>query len=259
MTGKILVERNGLIATVLINKPEQLNALDRSMWQELGDVCVALDTDSTVRCLILRGASHKAFTVGADVKMFATERGHPTQARAYDHIMRLALAAVRDHAHPVVAAIEGLCLGGGLALAAMADLRLCGQGSRFGIPVHKLGLPMPAPEINAVMRLVGHARMLEILLEARIFDAAEALAIGLVNRVVADNAVEAEAIATAQRIVAGAPLVNLWHKRFIRKMQVSYNLTAEELNECYQFFNTEDYQEGLRAFHNKRTPVFTGR
>ena len=263
MTKRILVEHNGPIVTILLNKPERLNALDRSMWQELGDVCEVLNTETTVRCIILRGSDKRAFTAGADVTMFEAERGNPEQAQSYDSTMHRTLNIVYHHTHPVIAAIEGLCLGGGLALAAMADLRLCGKGSQFGIPVSKLGLPMPRPEINAIMRLVGHARMLEILLEARIFQAAEALAMGLVNRVVADHTVEAEAVATAQRIIAGAPLVHRWHRDHIRQQlekhgAYSTSLTDDSQESDYKFFNTEDYREGLRAFHQKRSSVFRG-
>ena len=262
MSERILVKHDGPIVTVVLNKPERLNALDRSMWQELGDVCEILSENSTVRCLILRGAEKRAFTAGADVTRFEVERGNPEQARIYDTTMHRALRAVRYHAHPVIAAIEGLCLGGGLALAAMADLRLCGQGSKFGIPVSKLGLPMPQSEIVNIMRLVGHARMLEILLEARIFNAAEALAMGLVNRVCADHKVEAEAIATAQRIAVGAPLVHRWHRHYIRQLLESYmphSVKDPARESDYQFFDTEDYREGLRAFQDKRPSVFIGR
>ncbi len=262
MTEKILVKHDGSIVTVLLNKPERYNALDRSMWEELGDVCEGLGKNTAIRCIILRGAGKRAFTAGADVTMFEAERGNPEQARTYDDSMHRALAVVHNNAHPVIAAIEGLCLGAGLALAAMADMRLCGKGSRFGIPVSKLGLPMPKQEINAIMRLVGHARLLEILLEARIFDAAEALAMGLMNRVVAS--VESEAIATAQRIAVGAPLVHRWHRHYIRQLleletHGPHAMTDYARESDYQFFDTEDYREGLRAFQHKRPSVFLGR
>ncbi len=259
MTKGILVACDGPIATVLLNRPEQLNALDRSMWQSLGDICEGLGREATLRCLILCGAGGRAFAAGADINTFATERGDPEQAKVYDRTMRRALAIVRDHPYPVVAAIDGLCLGGGLALAAVADLRLCGKSSRFGVPVSRLGLPLPLPEIEVIMRLVGPARMLEILLEAQIFGASEALAKGLVHRVVEDDMVGAEAIATAQRIVDGAPLVNRWHRRFVRRLFDPRPIAAAELDECYHFFDTEDYREGLTAFREKRLPVFKGR
>ncbi|KAF0114940.1 MAG: Enoyl-CoA hydratase / short chain enoyl-CoA hydratase [Rhodospirillaceae bacterium] len=258
-TDAIVVARDGPIATVFLNRPERRNALDRSMWQTLGDVCAALGQDSSLRCLILRGTGGKAFAAGADIDTFETERGDPATARTYDRIMRRALAAVRDHPYPVVAAIEGACLGGGLALAAVADLRLCGQGSRFGVPVSRLGLPMPIPEIETIMRLTGPAPMLEILLEARIFGAEKAFALGLVHRVVADDAVGTEAFATAQRIAAGAPLVHRWHRRFVRRLLDPTPVTDADLEEGHRFFDTEDYREGLAAFREKRAPLFKGK
>jgi enoyl-CoA hydratase len=161
--------------------------------------------------------------------------------------------------HPTVAMIRGACVGGGLEIAAMCDLRICGQSSRFGIPVNRLGLTMAYGELMGLLALVGRAVALEILLEGRVFDAEEAYRKGLVNRVVADGQVEDEAYATARRIAEGAPLVNRWHKQFIERLAVRADLAASEWDEGYACFDTEDYREGVAAFTAKRKPAFKGK
>lgn len=259
MADLVLTSRDGAIVAVLLNRPERLNALGLRSWQELGDALADLAADDEIRCIVLRGADGRAFASGADIGEFEAERSDPDQAKAYDRVMRRALTFVRDSPHPVIAAIEGPCIGAGLALAANCDVRICATGSRFGVPVSRLGLPMPYPEIESIQRLVGPGWMAEILLEARIFGAEEALAMGLVNRVVPDDCVADEAMTSARRIAAGAPLVNRWHRRFIRRLLEHRPLTEAELEECYAFFATEDYREGLDAFKAKRPPDFKGR
>src|SRR4029453_4256895 len=161
-------------------------------------------------------------------------------------------AALDGCPHPVVAMIHGVCVGGGLEVAALADLRICGALSRFGVPIAKLGLTMAYPEIEGLGRLVGEATAMEILLEGRVFDAPEALAKGLVNKVVPDADVESEALATARRIAEGAPLVARWDKKFARRLRSAVPLSADELDEGFASFGTDDFQEGRLAFVEKR-------
>jgi enoyl-CoA hydratase/carnithine racemase len=168
-------------------------------------------------------------------------------------------AALKTCRHPTVALIEGVCVGGGLEIAALCDLRICGESSRFGVPINRLGLVMAYPEIDGLRRLVGPAAALEILLEGRVFGAAEAREKGLVTRVVADDQVEAEAYETARRIAAGAPLVARWHKRFLARLEDPAPLSAAELEEGYDCYDTEDFRIGTRAFLAKTTPRFEGR
>src|SRR5204862_300057 len=182
---RILVEREGRIATVVLNRPEKLNALTKGMWHLLGEAITALDRDESVRCIIIRGAGEKAFSPGNDIGEFATERANKTQATEYGHAMHTTAGALARCRHPLVAQIHGICVGGGLEIAALCDLRICGASSRFGAPIKNLGLVMAYPEMEPLVRLVGAAVALEILLEGRIFDAQEALAKRLVTRVVA--------------------------------------------------------------------------
>ena len=258
MTEAILVEREGAIATVVINRPEKLNALTRPMWKRLGEVFGELSADDAVRCIVIRGAGEKAFAPGNDISEFASERSNVEQARAYGEDMRRTIEAIAGCRHPVVAQIHGICVGGGLEIAGLADIRICGESSRFGVPINKLGLVMAYAEIGSLVSLAGEAVAMEILLEGRVFDAKEAFEKGLVTRVVPDEQVEKEARATAQRIAEGAPLVARWHKKFARRLRSPEPLTGDEYDEGFACFGTDDFQEGYRAFLEKRKPEFKG-
>ncbi|MBT5267514.1 MAG: enoyl-CoA hydratase/isomerase family protein, partial [Rhodospirillaceae bacterium] len=159
----VLVERNGHAATVILNRPEKLNALNKAMWVQLGEAMQALHHDEDLRCIVLRGAGDKAMGPGADIKEFETERANAAQAAEYGAIMHTAMASIGDCRHPVVAMIKGLCIGGALELSLMCDLRICGASSRFGIPINRLGLVMSYPEIEALIATVGRSTALEIL------------------------------------------------------------------------------------------------
>jgi enoyl-CoA hydratase len=258
-TELVQVLRDGAIATVVLNRPEKLNALTKAMWQALGDAITGLSADDDLRCIILRGAGEKAFSPGNDIAEFATERATKTQAIAYGHAMHTTAKALANCRHPLVAQIHGVCVGGGLEIAALCDLRICGESSRFGAPIKNLGLTMAYPEMAPLVRLVGAAIALEILLEGRIFDAAEAKEKRLVTRVVPDSEVAAEARATAERIAEGAPLVARWHKKFAHRLADPRPLTAAEADECFDCFDTEDFRIGYAAFLAKKKPEFTGR
>lgn len=258
MTDPVLVERDGHIATVILNRPEKLNALNKATWRRLGEVVTELSAEPSLRCLVLRGAGGKAFASGADITEFEAERADPAAARAYAEATEAAMGAIGACPHPTVALIEGACIGGGLEIAMRCDLRIAGVSSRFGIPANRLGLVIGYAELEALMAAVGRARALEILLEARIFGAEEASAKGLVHRVVPDAEVADEAYATARRIAAGAPLVNRWHKAFMRRLARPEPLTQEERDEAFACYASADYKEGWQAFLGKRKPEFQG-
>ena len=190
MSDHILIERAGAIATVVLNRPEKLNALTKAMWGDLGAALEALSAEDDLRCVILRGAGGKSFSPGNDISEFETSRSTPEQAKAYGVILHRTLTALRSCRHPTLAQIDGICVGGGLEIAALCDLRICGQSSRFGVPINRLGLVMAYPEIDGLQAVWSDAAAaLEILLEGRVFGAAEAFDKGLVTRVVADDAV----------------------------------------------------------------------
>lgn len=257
MTDPILVSRDGAIATVTLNNPERLNALNLAAWRGLGDAMLALNDDRAVRCIVLRGAG-AAFAAGANIAEFENERANAQQAYDYDQIVHRGTRAIAQSPHPTLAMIMGACVGGGLEVAAMCDIRICGESSRFGIPINRLGLTIAYDELQALVELVGRSTALEILLEGRVFGAAEALQKGLVNRVVPDAQVEHEALATARRIAEGAPLVNRWHKEFVRRLARGAPTQAED-QAAYACYETADFREGVAAFLAKRKPQFQGR
>jgi enoyl-CoA hydratase/carnithine racemase len=259
MADQVLVEREDGIVTVVLNRPEKLNALNKAMWQGLRDAFGALEADDSLRAIVLRGAGEKAFAPGADIGEFELERANSAQAREYGKLMHEVMRRIDQCRHPTVALIHGLCVGGGLEIAMLCDIRICGEGSRFGVPINRIGVTMGYPEISALIARVGRAVALEILLEGRVFGAAEALAKGLVTRVVPDDKVAEEAYDAARRIASGAPLVNRWHKKFARRVLDPRPLTPEEFDEPYRTFDTADFQNGFRSFLAKRAPAFEGR
>ena len=258
MGGTVSFHKDGAIATVVIENPGRLNALSLPMWRQLMDAFAALSSDDALRCVVVCGAG-EAFAAGADIAEFENERYDVASARQYGKVVHAALEAISACPHPVIALIKGPCVGGGLEIAARVDLRICGETSRFGIPVNRLGAVVAYQEMRPLLQIAGPAAVLEILLEGTILNAAEADKKGLVNRVVADADVEKEVYATANRIAAGAPLVARWHKKFVRRLLDPKPLGAAELEDNYACFATEDFQTGYRSFLDKSKPVFKGR
>jgi enoyl-CoA hydratase/carnithine racemase len=261
MVATVLVTRNGVIATVALHNPEKLNALTVSMWKALKRELESLSADESLRCVVVRGHGTAAFAAGADVTEFARVRDNAEQGRVYHRqYVAGALEAVAACRHPTVAMIHGACAGGGLEIACQCDLRVAGESARLGVPIHRLGFPIAYDELAALLPLVGRAVALEMLVEGRMWAAREALAKGLVTRVVADADLDREAYETARHIADGAPLVARWHKRFVRKLSVQpVPLTEAEVDANFDYFGTEDYRIGYDAFINKRAPRFAGR
>jgi enoyl-CoA hydratase/carnithine racemase len=259
MSEEILSARDGDVATVTLSNPERMNALSLGMWEELGDIVRGLHADESLRCIVLRGAGEKAFAAGANISEFEKVRTNAKVAKEYGEKIDGTMRAIAECRHPTLALIQGVCVGGGLEIASMCDLRICGASSRFGVPVNRLGLVMAYGEMQGLMLLVGRATALEIVLEGRVFGAEEAREKGLVNRVVPDDKVIEEAYATARRIADGAPLAARWHKRFINRLGDPRPLTEAERNESYACFDTEDFHIGYRAFLAKKKPEFKGK
>ena len=259
MSDQIYVTRDGPIATVALNRPEKLNAISVAMSRRLREIMEECDRDETLRCVVLRGTGGRAFSVGADIAEFEAMRSSAAKAREYARVGTPAFHSVRACRHPVIALIQGLCVGGGFGLAALCDIKVCGESSRFGVPIKRLGLVESHDELEAVVRAIGAGPTLEILLTGDLLNAAGALRIGFVNRVVPDGCVEEETYAMAGRIAEGAPLAARWHKRFVYDLVARRPLTDEERDVAYHCFDTQDFQIGYRAFLAKTTPRFVGR
>ena len=259
MTDLVLLERDGEIAKITLNQPAKLNAINNRMWIRLREIFVELDADHDLRCVIVAGAGERAFSVGADISEFEENRSTVEKARRYHERTHGAMQTIISCRHPVIAQIRGLCVGGGLELATICDLRICGQGACFGIPVKRLGLVVSHAELAPLVDLIGPANALEILLEGKILGAEDALRMGLVNRIVPDAEVEREALASAASIAEGAPLVARWHKKFTRRLLRPEPISEAELDESFRCFETADFRAGYQAFLAKTKPAFRGR
>lgn len=254
----ILVSREGTIGRVTLNRPEVRNALNLPMWDALKDTMRALSAEDALRCVVLRGEGGN-FSAGADIKSFAAERGSRAQEDHYARVLHDSMQSIRACRHPVVAQLQGICIGGGAGIASMCDFRVGGEGIRLGITARNLGIWYPYAEIDPLIELAGTGVAAELLIEGRIFTGREAYEKGLLSRVVADDAVEREAMALAERISTGSPLAARFHKAAIRKLRGPLPVTAAEELAANAFVETEDFRNAARAFMEKRKPDFTGR
>ena len=248
---------DGRIATVTLATPGKLNALSVASWDALRDAFADLSAGTSARVIVLRGAGGN-FAAGADISEFTTVRSNvELGTRYHEETVKGALDAIAACPVPSVALIEGACVGGGLEIACSCDLRIAGTSARFGVPINRLGFPLAHSELAAMLGLVSRSVALEILLEGRVFGAAEAYTKGLLTRVVDDGEVVAEAYAAAARIAAGSPMAARANKRWIRRLApMQERLSAEEIREHFAFFDSADYGEGVRAFLAKTTPEF---
>ena len=258
MASEIICELNGQIAFVTLSNPGKLNALDVAMWNALRDRFEALSKNEDLRCVILRGADGN-FAAGADIQEFAKVRNTLSDGMRYHtETIASALRAITECLHPVIAAIDGVCIGGGLEIACACDIRIAAHTARFGIPVNRLGFPLAPAELQGLLALTGKAAALEILLEGRVFNAIEAKEKGLLQHVSDD--VTAQALVTALKIAQGAPLAARMNKQLVRRLSnPARSLDGQELTSAFSFLNTADYQEGIASFLEKRPPLFTGK
>ncbi len=256
--ARVTTSRDGGIVTVTLDHPGKMNVLDLAGWEKLGEVFEGLAGDDSVRCVIVEGAGEAAFSAGSDISGFAAHRSTPEQVTRYAAALRRGIGGVWDCPHPTVAVVEGLCVGGGLIIAACCDVRVCGESSRFGAPVNRLGATMAYEEMAPLLAVAGAGAVLEILLTGDLVDARRAREMGIANRIVPDGAVGEGGREVARRIAAGAPLVNRWHKKFVRRSGQGRPLAEAEREEAYQAFRTRDYREGIAAFMEKRAPRFEG-
>lgn len=247
---------NEFTVEVILNRPEKINALTKPMWKELGSTFRKLSKDKNLRCIVVRGAGGKSFSPGNDIGEFEKERSSSKLAKAYGKFLHGTLRVIQDCPIPTVALIEGICVGGGMEIAACCDIRICGKSSRFGVPIKRLGLTMAAKELEALLAITNYSTAMEILLEGRIMSSEEAYEKNLVNRVVSDSDVENEAYKTAQLICDGAPKVARWHKQFAKEIIKTGKVTSKLNNMGYKCYDTEDFQIGYKSFLTKTKPRF---
>jgi enoyl-CoA hydratase len=261
MTEPLLLHIEGAIATITFNRPERRNAITFDMWNHLQRLLVDVQENPQVRVIVLRGAGQEAFAAGADISEFATHRNNAAKATLYNAAFDAAMDMAEAVGKPTICLIMGACVGGGYELSTACDLRIAADNARFGVPIARLGLPVGFREMRRMVRLIGHAKTMELLLTADIIPASEALRIGLVQHVVPLDQVEDFTYTMARNIAALAPVVHRVHKEILQTVldnPALEGLTPAQRVLAMSPFDTEDFQEGWRAFLEKRTPQFRG-
>jgi enoyl-CoA hydratase/carnithine racemase len=259
-TDKMLSRKEGRVGYVIFNNPERHNAVSLDMWEAAGKMLDEFRSDSNIHVVVVTGAGGKAFVSGADISRFEKERSSEEAVAHYNAVVEKSYAAFYEFPKPTVAMIRGYCIGGGMGLATCCDLRICTEGSKFAVPAAKLGLGYGYAGLKRLVDVVGPSFAMEIFYTARQFSAAEALAMGLVNRVVPDGQLEHYVKDYAETIAGNAPLTIKAVKATIGEMMKDESRRdlqriAAAVDAC---FKSRDYVEGRKAFMEKRKPVFTG-
>jgi enoyl-CoA hydratase/carnithine racemase len=249
---------DGSTGWLILDRPDRRNALNASMWAEIPVLMRALDAHPDVRVIIIRGAGAEAFAAGADISEFGEARNDAAAAARYERLNGEAFAAIRQASHPVIAMVQGFCIGGGLALALAADLRIASRTALFALPPARLGLAYPLDGLRDLVATIGAAAAKDMIFTARRVKADEALSLGLINRIAEDA--EAETRALAAEIAEGAPLTITHAKRAIDFIteRPGHEDDADVAWHAARCFDSLDYSEGRAAFLEKRKPVFRG-
>jgi enoyl-CoA hydratase len=253
--------RRGSTGWLVLNRPERRNALSAEMWRAIPDLVQGFSDDVNVRAIAVRGEGDEAFAAGADISEFAANRDDADAARRYDAMTLSSFTALQHCRKPVLAVIDGYCIGGGLALALACDVRIASDRSTFALPPARLGLAYPLSGLRQLLAAVTAARAKELLFTARRIDGGEALRIGLIHSAVPAASLMAEAESFLAMIEANAPLSIAAAKGMINALSgvTPGNGTAELAALADACFDSADYQEGRRAFLEKRPPRFSGR
>lgn len=248
----------GATGWLVLNRPERRNALNAEMWSAIPPLMKALDENPAVRVIVIRGAGPEAFAAGADISEFGEARNDAAAAARYERLNGEAFAAIRGASKPVIAMVQGFCIGGGLAIALACDLRIADHTALFALPPARLGLAYPLDGLKDLVTTVGASAAKELIFTARRVKAEEALRLGLVNRIAAD--IEAETAALCAEIAEGAPFTITHAKRAIDFLsdRPGHEDDAEVAWLGQRCFDSEDYAEGRKAFAEKRKPVFRG-
>lgn len=258
---KVFTRKEGKVGYLIFNNPERRNAMSLDMWESCARFMTDFKNDPDIRVVVLTGAGDKAFIAGADISKFGEERASEAGVLKYNDAVEAAYASVHEFTKPTIAMIRGFCVGGGMGLASCTDLRICSDDSKFAVPAAKLGLGYGYPGVKRLMDVVGASFTKEIFFTARLFDAKEAKEMGLVNRIVPPQELEAFVKDYAETIAGNAPLTVDAIKFIVGEAdkdesQRDMKRCDDMVTEC---FRSADYQEGRAAFMEKRKPSFKGR
>jgi enoyl-CoA hydratase/carnithine racemase len=256
----LLLTQHEAIATLVLNRPAKHNALTLQMWRSLPRILRDLETNSTVRVLVVRGAGDEAFASGADISEFATVRADPASAHEYSATVAAAEHALANFRWPTIALIHGFCVGGGLEVALACDLRWASRTARFGITAARLGIVYSLLATRRLASIVGSSHARDLLYSGRLIGSEEAQAIGLVNEVCAPEALDAQTQDYARLLSQQAPLSQHGAKRMLQHLVGDVEMTESDLAALVdRSYESDDYREGVRAFLEKRRPHFHGR
>ena len=260
-TDKMLAEKSDGIGWMTFNNPARRNATSLEMWEAIDVILKDFEADDKVRVIVMKGAGGKAFVAGADISEFKEKRNDAEAAERYAQASDGAKALMANLKKPLIAMINGFCLGGGLAVAMSADMRFASDDAQLGVPAGRLGIAYNFDSLRRLVQLVGPAMANEIMFTARRLNATEALDAGLLNQVVPVDQLEATVTEIAKTISRNAPLSVNASKVTIKEVlkdesQRNMAMLAKISEDC---FNSADYQEGRQAFMEKREPVFVGR
>jgi enoyl-CoA hydratase len=259
--GKILQSVADGVGVITFNNPEKRNAMSLDMWEGLGHALVELRDDADVRVVIMFGAGDKAFVSGADISQFEKTRHNAQASDEYSKRSAAQRALLADYSKPIIACIRGFCLGGGMQVAMLADIRIASEHSQFGIPAAKLGIAYGYDGLKNLVSLVGPSWARLLMYTGMRIDSAEALRIGLVDRVMPDAELWSATTEIARTISGNAPLAIQAAKTTIA--QVLKDPDKRDMDAIKQAgiacMDSEDFREGRRAFMEKRKPQFKGR
>jgi enoyl-CoA hydratase/carnithine racemase len=258
--AEVRVQRNDGVGSVVFSNPEKYNALNYEMWQAIPRALQELADDPQVRVIVLEGEGEKAFVSGADISQFGTQRTEPGARDRFSEAVEAAYLAPVRCPKPVIAKIRGICMGGGLGLAAACDLRICSTDARFRMPAARLGLGYGATGVQRFLSILGVQHTYDIFFSARIFGADDALRMGFVLQAVTPEALDQTVSDYVRNLAGNAPLTLKALKTTVNALLPdpgTRDLGAAHaaIKAC---FESADYKEGAQAFMEKRPPRFTG-
>ncbi|MBT2304870.1 enoyl-CoA hydratase/isomerase family protein [Variovorax paradoxus] len=261
--ARVALHREGAVGHVRISNRTKRNAMSLDMWRQLEDAVLELDGSADIRVIVIAGDGDEAFASGADIRSFEVVQSGAMSLDAFMEIVLRGPKAIRNASKPVIASIDGVCMGAGMEIAAACDVRFASSRARFRIPASLIGLGFQREIVNEFVQLMGRANVADILLSARAFAASEARTMGFVNQVVDGQGLQAAVSAYAQTLSANAPLTLQAAKAAIRRVCAADDMGGPESDRdvdtlVAQCYRSADFREGLRAFFEKRKPVFVG-